>query len=159
MELWAPWAGGRGPCWWQGVGPRWSLRSLPTLTIPWFYSMIPWFREPDPNSGELKYDSLSALSLQIKILRRLYSAWMSEGFRQATLTWFVSSTAAPSSVFHACWNGHESGAGQDGLPEGCVGSRRWPQEHLLRFHRKGLRRWYCEPSSYGRSADFWRKWI
>jgi len=34
--LWAPWAGGRCPCSWQGVGTGWALRSLPTQTILWF---------------------------------------------------------------------------------------------------------------------------
>jgi len=37
MELWATWSRGRCPCSWQGVGTRWSLRFLPTLTILWFY--------------------------------------------------------------------------------------------------------------------------
>uniref|UniRef100_A0A8B9CPG3 AT-hook containing transcription factor 1 n=1 Tax=Anser brachyrhynchus TaxID=132585 RepID=A0A8B9CPG3_9AVES len=33
MGLWAAWSGGRCPRPWQGVGTRWSLRSLPTQTI------------------------------------------------------------------------------------------------------------------------------
>jgi len=37
MELWATWSSGRCPCSWLGVGTRWSIRSLPTLTILWFY--------------------------------------------------------------------------------------------------------------------------
>jgi len=36
LELWATWSSGRCPCSWQGVGTRWSLRSLPTQTILWF---------------------------------------------------------------------------------------------------------------------------
>ena len=41
MELWAPWAGGRCPCSWQGGRTRWSLRSLPTQTILWFFTPFP----------------------------------------------------------------------------------------------------------------------
>jgi len=37
MELWATWSSARCPWWWQGVGTRWSSRSLPTQTILWFY--------------------------------------------------------------------------------------------------------------------------
>ena len=40
MELWATWSGGRCPCSWQGGGTRWSLRSLPTQTILWFYDLL-----------------------------------------------------------------------------------------------------------------------
>ena len=44
MGLWASWSSGRCPCPWQGVGTRWSLRSLLTQTILWVYdSMILWF--------------------------------------------------------------------------------------------------------------------
>ena len=37
MGLWATWSSGRCPCPWQGLGTRWSLKSLPTQPILWFY--------------------------------------------------------------------------------------------------------------------------
>ena len=39
--FWATWCSGRYPCTRQGIGTRWSISSLPTQTIQWFYdSMI-----------------------------------------------------------------------------------------------------------------------
>ena len=40
MVFWAAWSGGGQPCLWQGVGTRWSLRSLPTQAILWFYNSL-----------------------------------------------------------------------------------------------------------------------
>ena len=40
MELWATWSSGRCPYSWQGFGTRWSLRSLPTLTVLWFCTVL-----------------------------------------------------------------------------------------------------------------------
>ena len=44
MGPWAAWAGmkcgGWWPCLWRGVGASWSLRSLPTQAILWFYDSM-----------------------------------------------------------------------------------------------------------------------
>ena len=37
VGAWEAWCGGWEPCLWWGVRTRWSLRSLPTQAILWFY--------------------------------------------------------------------------------------------------------------------------
>ena len=49
MGLRATWSGGRGLCSRQGVGARWSFRSLPTQTILWllrFYELRKYYELP-----------------------------------------------------------------------------------------------------------------
>lgn len=42
----ATWSSGRCTCSWQGVGTRWSLRTLATQTILWFYNQNIFFISP-----------------------------------------------------------------------------------------------------------------
>lgn len=40
IALWATWSNARCPCLCQRDGTRWSLRFVPTQTIPWFYDLL-----------------------------------------------------------------------------------------------------------------------
>ena len=57
---WAAWAGGGQPCPWQG-SRTWSLRSLPTQVMLWFYEVV--FLAGEKTALEQGYTSINLTTL------------------------------------------------------------------------------------------------
>ena len=114
MGPWAAWAGikcgGWWPCLWWGVGASWSLRSLSTQAILWFYnSMILWcppLRIPKKKSFNLDHllgkrfkFVLNGVVIFLYWLKRLkerieHPSCMDTGYEIPAIFWSMSSTCA-----------------------------------------------------------------